>query len=39
MEADYFLLGESMGGLLMLFIVVRIIITMHDRFEQNMRRR
>jgi hypothetical protein len=39
MEAVYFLLGVSMGGLLMLFIMVRIIVEMHDRFEQNMRRR
>jgi alpha-beta hydrolase superfamily lysophospholipase len=39
MEAEYFLLGVSMGGLLMLFIMVRIIIAMHDRFGQNMRRR
>lgn len=39
MEAVYFLLGVSMGGLLMLFIMVRIIVGMHDRFEQNMRRR
>lgn len=39
MEAFYFLLGVSFGGLLMLFILVRIIMEMHDRFEQNMRRR
>ena len=39
MEAEYFLLGVSMGGLLMLFIMVRIIITMHDRFRQDIRRR
>jgi hypothetical protein len=39
MEAEYFLLGVSMGGLLMLFITVRIIIAMHDRFWQSMGRR
>lgn len=39
MEAFSFLLGVSFGGLLMLFILVRIIIEMHDRFEQNMKKR
>ncbi len=39
MEAIYFLLGVSVGGMVMILIVLRIIANMHDRFEQNMRRR
>jgi hypothetical protein len=38
-EGFMFLLGFSLGGLTMLFAVVRIIIEMHDRMELNLRRR
>ena len=38
-EGFMFLLGFSLGSLMMLFVVVRIIIEMHDRMELNLRRR
>ncbi len=38
-EGFMFLLGFCLGSLMMLFVVVRIIIEMHDRMELNLRRR
>ncbi len=35
-EMIMFLLGVSFGGLLMLFIILRLIAGMHDRLEQNL---
>ena len=39
MEATTFLLGVCVGGMVMLLIILRLIANMHDRFEENMRRR
>ena len=38
-EGIAFLLGVSLGGLMMLFAILRIIAEMHDQMEQNLRRR
>ena len=38
-EGFMFLLGICLGGLMMLFAILRIIAEMHDRMEQNLRRR
>ncbi|MDD5048769.1 MAG: hypothetical protein PHH09_07535 [Methanoregulaceae archaeon] len=38
-EGFVFLLGVSLGGLMMLFAILRIIAEMHDQMEQNLRRR
>jgi hypothetical protein len=38
-EIIMFLLGVSFGGLLMLFIILRLIAGMHDRLEQNLGKR
>jgi len=38
-EGFAFLLGVSLGGLMMLFAILRIIAGMHDRLEQNQARR
>ena len=38
-EGFVFLLGVSLGSLMMLFAILRIIAGMHDQMEQNLRRR
>jgi hypothetical protein len=38
-EGVMFLLGMSFGGLLMLFVILRLIAGMHDRMEQNLEKR
>jgi hypothetical protein len=38
-EGVMFLLGMSFGGLLMLFVILRLIAGMHDRMEQNLGKR
>jgi len=38
-EGVMFLLGMSFGGLLILFIILRLIAGMHDRLEQNLGKR
>jgi hypothetical protein len=38
-EGFMFLLGMCFGSLMMLFVILRIITGMHDRMEQNLRRR
>jgi hypothetical protein len=38
-EGFVFLLGVSLGGLMMLFAILRIIAGMHDQMEQNQARR
>jgi len=38
-EGFVFLLGVSLGGLMMLFAILRIIAEMHGRMEQNQARR
>ena len=38
-EGVMFFLGMSFGGLLMLFIILRLIAGMHDRMEQNLGKR
>jgi len=38
-EGFMFLLGVCIGGLTMLFVILRIITGMHDRMEQNLGKR
>jgi len=38
-EGFLFLLGVCLGGLMMLFAILRVIAGMHDQMEQNLRKR
>ena len=38
-EGFMFLLGVCLGGLMMLFVILRIITGMHDRMEEGRRKR